>query len=223
MNYCILIPSYNSEKTLEELLSRVFKILPHKEKILVVDDGSKDKTLVIAKSFGVKILVHERNLGKGEALKNGFDWAIQNGFDFVLTLDSDLQHLPEKIPSFLKNQKETKSDLVVGSRMKDLKKMPIHRRASNTITSFLLSLRIGQKIEDSQSGYRLYSTKMLSEIELKTSRYELESEILIKSGIKNFKTTFVEIPTIYGGEKSEIRAFRDISNFIKIYFQSLFW
>lgn len=223
MNFCILIPAFNSEKTLEELLSRVSKILPLKEKILVVDDGSKDKTLEIAKSFGVKVLAHNRNLGKGEALKNGFSWAIRNGFDFVLTLDSDLQHLPERIPNFLKAQKEMNSSLVIGSRMNDLKSMPIHRRASNTITSFLLSIRIGQKIEDSQSGFRLYSTQMLKEIKLETSRFELESEILIKAGINGFKISFVEIPTFYVDEKSEIRAFRDISNFVKIYLRSFFW
>ncbi|KAA3601542.1 MAG: glycosyltransferase family 2 protein [Calditrichaeota bacterium] len=223
MSFCVLIPAFNSERTLEELLSRVSKILPYRDKILVVDDGSKDKTLEIAESFGAKTLLHEKNFGKGEALKNGFSWAIKNDFDFVLTIDSDLQHLPEKIPNFLECQEKTSSDLVVGSRMKDLQTMPMHRRASNTITSFLLSIRTGQKIEDSQSGFRLYSTKMLSKIELTTSRYELESEILIKAGIRNFKISFIEIPTIYGDEKSEIRALRDISNFVKIYFKSLFW
>lgn len=223
MNFCVLIPAYNSERTLGELISRVLKILPQKEKILVVDDGSKDKTLEIAKSNEIEFVTHSTNLGKGEALKNGFSWAIKNDFDFVLTLDSDLQHLPEKIPNFIQKQIETQADLVVGSRMKNIKTMPLHRKASNTITSFLLTLRTGQRIEDSQSGFRLYSTKMLKNLTLTTSRYELESEVLIKAGIKGFKIDFVEIPTIYGDEKSEIRAFRDISNFVKIYFKSLCW
>ncbi|MCC7431644.1 glycosyltransferase family 2 protein [bacterium] len=222
VNFCVVIPAFNSEKTLAELLERVFRVVLSKQKILVVDDGSTDKTLEIAKNFGVDFLKHTKNKGKGEALKTAFLWAKEKNFDFVLTLDADLQHLPELIPLFLENQKKTKSDLVIGSRMKVLSKMPVHRIASNKITSFLLSLRTKQKIEDSQSGFRLHSKRLLEKLNLVSSRYELESELLIKAGLQGFKITFVDVPTIYNGEKSEIRVFRDVSNFVKIYFKSLF-
>ncbi|RKX21453.1 MAG: hypothetical protein DRP35_04185, partial [Candidatus Zixiibacteriota bacterium] len=133
----VIIPAYNAGDYLEELINRVKKYVCE-ENLLFVNDGSTDNTLEILKKHKVKYINFEQNQGKGAGLMAGFRYAINNNYRSVLTLDSDLQHLPEEIPKFfaLENGKR----FILGVRNIDLKTMPISRFCSNNMTSIIISI-----------------------------------------------------------------------------------
>ncbi|MBD3288638.1 glycosyltransferase [candidate division KSB1 bacterium] len=215
-----IIPAFNAgigiASVIKELKSHVGN------KIIVVNDGSTDGTATYALKENVIVLSHKHNRGKGAALRTGFSKAIELNWDAVITLDADGQHNPIFVPYFIGRYKETGADIIIGSRMCNLKSMPPHRILSNRITSKILSWRIGQKIIDSQCGYRLISIDVLNEIELLTSHYDTESEIIIRSGLAGFRIDFVDIETIYNNEASSINLVLDTMRFIKLYWSSFF-
>ncbi|CUS98203.1 glycosyltransferase family 2 protein [Candidatus Chrysopegis kryptomonas] len=219
--FCAVIPAYNAERTIGKLIQKVSQFIPAND-IIVVDDGSTDKTGDIALNSGANVLKLDKNYGKGKALKTGFEFAKLNNYTAVLTLDADLQHNPDEIPKFFEKFNEG-FDIVIGNRMKNLKPMPIERIFSNKTTSFLISLRTGQKILDSQCGFRLIKIEVIKSIDVKSDRFAFESEFLIKALLHGFKVGFVDIETIYNGERSYIKHFKDTFNFVSIYVQSFFW
>ncbi len=218
----ILIPAYRAAKTLSEIIERIKKTLPFAE-IIVVNDGSPDDSGKIAHQAGATVLTHEVNKGKGEALRTGFDYVVRKGFDYVITIDADLQHRPEELKSFLEKLVQDRADLIVGTRDFSFKNMPFDRAVTNFVSSVMLTLLSGQRIRDSQSGYRLISCEILKTIKLKCRKYDLESEILIKAGRKGFKIGEVPISTVYEGSRSFINPLVDTGRFIKICWKSLFW
>jgi glycosyltransferase involved in cell wall biosynthesis len=217
-----IIPAYNASLTISELIEKISEFID-KSDIVVIDDGSKDETFAIAQNAGVVVLKHERNKGKGEALKTGFKYALEKNYDALLTIDADLQHDPSSIPDFLQRANDNFSGIIIGSREINLKKMPLARWLSNSLTSLILSILSGQTIRDSQSGYRLISTQVLKKVKLKAKKYDLESEILVKAGRKGFKIYAVPIRTIYHGGKSFINPFVDTARFIKLMWKTLWW
>lgn len=219
-NVCAVIPAYNAEKSVGVLIEKLKEHIPL-ENIVVVDDGSTDATYEAAVDSGVNVLKLDKNYGKGRALKVGFEFAKINNYNAVLTLDADLQHDPGEIPKFFDKFKEG-FDMVVGNRMKNLKPMPIERIFSNKTTSFLISLRTKQRIPDSQCGFRLIDMKVIQEINAKSDGFEFESEFLIKALLAGFKVGFVDIKTIYNGERSYIKHLDDTFRFVAIYLRS-FW
>src|SRR5207247_10007276 len=120
------------------------------------------------------------------------------GYDGVVTLDADGQHDPAEIPELVAKARETGADIVIGSRMRDVRGMPWLRVAVNRIMSWLISLLAGRRIEDSQSGYRLHRARVLRAVRLVTDRYETETEILIKAGRRGFRCSFCPVRTICG-------------------------
>lgn len=218
----ILIPAFNAEKTISSLIDQISAFIPGKD-ILIVDDGSTDRTYQLAKESGANCLQHKKNKGKGEALKTGFEYAVQQGYSGVITLDADLQHDPKFIPEFIGEAQKGTSDVLVGTRHIELKTMPFSRWLTNNVTSIIVSILGDTKVRDSQSGYRYISTEVLKAVRLSTKKYELESEILIKAGRKGFKIAPVPISTIYHGSKSFINPLVDTGRFIKLMWKSLFW
>ena len=243
-----LIPAFNAEKTISSLIDQISAFIPRKD-ILVVDDGSTDKTYQLARESGANCLQHKKNKGKGEALKTGFEYAIEQGYSGVITLDADLQHDPKFIPEFIKKAEsdidtgragcptyESKrvsvgvpqsgtslADILIGTRNIQLRTMPFPRWLTNNVTSIIVSILGDTKVRDSQSGYRYISTEVLRSFKLSTKKYEFESEILIKAGRKGFKIAPVPISTIYHGSKSFINPLVDTGRFIKLMWKSLFW
>jgi len=218
----VLIPAFNAEKTISSLITQVSAFIPRKD-ILVVDDGSTDRTYQLAKESGANCLQHKKNKGKGEALKTGFEYAVKEDYSGVITLDADLQHDPKFIPEFIREAENGTSDVLVGTRHIELKTMPFPRWLTNNVTSIIVSILGDTKVRDSQSGYRYISTDVLKSVKLSTRKYELESEILIKAGRKGFKIAPVPISTIYHGSKSFINPLVDTGRFIKLMWKSLFW
>jgi glycosyltransferase involved in cell wall biosynthesis len=214
-NTIIVVPIYNGAKHLKELFSRINKVEP-KLKIIAINDASKDNTKSILAEADVISINFTENKGKGAALQAGFLKAIELGFDYAVSIDCDLQHEPEDIPNFMKMQNITDANLVIGRRSFKLGDMPPARIFSNSTTTAMVSKIMGQKVYDSQSGYRLYDLNIVKQLQFETNRYQFETEILLKYKKFNPKLAFVDILTIYQDEVSYISHGRDILNFIKI-------
>ena len=155
MKTVILIPAHNVDKVVAEVINNVESLgFP----VIVVDDGSDDNTYESAKSTGAIVLRHEKNLGKGAALRAGFDYILNpstgSGFDAVITMDSDGQHDPALLNDFIKNAESNNSAFISGNRMHNTAAMPGIRVFTNRLTSWVLSKKIGQHVPDTQCGYR---------------------------------------------------------------------
>ncbi len=214
MNLWILIPVYNEEKHLREVINKLNQYISL-EKILVVDDGSADNTCSIAQSCKVTLIRHDVNMGKGAALKTGFQWLSTRNAEWVITIDGDMQHDPDMTKKFIDEAVRTNADMVVGRRIRTAD-MPWDRQFSNWCTSFILTLVTSQKIFDSQSGYRAIRLASLMDIDLHTDRFEVETEMLLEFARNNFKINWIDIPTTYGGETSSIDKVTDTLRFVKI-------
>jgi glycosyltransferase involved in cell wall biosynthesis len=218
MKCAVLIPAYNASLTLGELLSRTVPVISAGN-IIVVDDGSADSTAQIAENHHTQLLRHSVNRGKGAALQTGFDHCLNAEYDAVITMDADLQHRPEDIPRFIERHLLMSRDIIIGSRLHQLKGMPLHRILSNTITTFLVRNRTGMNIADSQSGFRFISASVLKSVRLDSPGYEAETEFLIKAAQKGFTMDAIPINTIYAGEKSHMKHIETTVQFIRILFR----
>ncbi|HIM09277.1 TPA: glycosyltransferase family 2 protein [Candidatus Poribacteria bacterium] len=218
MHVCLLLPAYNEAKTIGQVVREASEFV---NDILVIDDGSVDKTAQIAEEAGGKVIKHSTNLGKGMALRTGFDYVSQKGYDLIATMDSDGQHQPSDLPRFIDYFKNNKPDIIIGARIHDRIKMPRHRRFNNWLVSSVGSVLCGQEAKDFQSGFRLIRTEVLRSVELHTERYETESELLIKAGRIGFKIQSIPINTIYNAEVSNIKPLREMRLFTKLLINSL--
>ena len=212
---CTVIPFYNEK---DFILNVVRETLRYVDTVIAVNDGSTDSSeKQIADLENVKVFNLKSNNGKGKALQAGFDECVNNDFNFIVTVDGDNQHDPKFIPEFI--EKLNEFDIVIGNRLMDTKSMPIQRVLSNKITSFFMTLKTGQKIQDSQCGFRAYKREVLQNVRTSYSGYEAESEILVYASRKGFKIGFVNIPTIYGDEKSKMNPIGATVGFIKMLFK----
>jgi len=212
----IIIPAFNEEKSLGKLLKKVSSVSSLKD-VLVVDDGSQDNTAIIAKKAGSRVLSQKTNQGKGLALRAGFDFALKSGYDAVVTMDADGQHDPREIPKFLKSFKKSGADLIIGTREHNLSEMPFPRFMANKTTSFVTSLLAGVRVHDSQSGYRFIKKNLIKKINLKTGRFQMETEIIVKAAMAGFSIKEVPIKTIYFKKfKSYINPLVDTVRFTKL-------
>ncbi len=214
----VLIPAYNASETIGGVISGVMKHVPV-DRIIVIDDGSSDRTSLVAEKLGARVVKHTENRGKGAALQTGFDICLEWPFDAVITLDADLQHPPESIPDFFDLYSSGEFDVIIGSRLHHKKGMPFYRILSNTITTFLVSARTSLKIPDSQSGYRLIDRTVLEAVRLHSNGFEAETEFIIRAAERGFRFGSVPIETVYGGEKSHMTPWATTMNFVKILFQ----
>ena len=220
--YCVIIPVYNNRKTLPVLIERTLDLYP-KLDIIIVDDGSeKDINGILSDYDNLKLVRHSINQGKGAALKSGIRIAKKEGKKFGIFLDSDLQHDPVEIQKFLDKRLHTRSDIILGNRKLD-DSMPFHRVLSNRITSFLISIRSGTRVHDSQCGFRLLNLQIIKPDDFKYNGFQFESEFLLKTLQQNSQISEVDISTIYNDQGSNIENMKDTFRFIKMYFESYFW
>jgi len=213
MKYLVVIPAYNESRQIANLIR---EIKNHHLEILVIDDGSADNTFNIAKDSQVNAMLNLNNQGKGAALIKGFKYAVENNFDAVITMDADGQHLPQDLPFFIKAAEDINVSIVVGNRMLNTAGMPFIRVITNKFMSWVISLISKQDIPDSQCGLRLIKAGVLKSIELKTSKFETESEILIKASRMGFKIKSVPIKSVYGRKSSQINPFIDSLRFLRL-------
>lgn len=197
VNLFIILPSFNEGKVIGKVLDDLKKVVNESKKvdshIIVVDDGSFDKTGEIAKNRGVVVLRHVLNRGLGGALRTGIAYARQNRADIVVTMDSDGQHNAKNIKKLIEPIIKKEADVVIGSRL--LKKnpdIPLLRRIVIMGSNFITWLFFGIYTTDSQSGFRAFSKKAVGKMRLKTQRMEVSSELFEQIKRHGFK--FAEVP-----------------------------
>lgn len=208
MKICALIPAFNEAHHIAKVVEGTKAYV---QTVVVIDDGSKDGTLQLAQAAGATCLQSKVNRGKSTALCMGIDYARAQGFTHALTLDGDGQHLPQDIPALLRVAEETRADLVIGARPFALDQMPRGRYYTNTVGSWLTSAIVGCEIKDSQSGFRLFQLDKLSNIRLRSRRYEIEMEVLIKMTRSGCTIAHSPIQMIYFHDHahSKLRLVRD--------------
>ncbi len=217
---CVLIPAYNEGKNISRLAEEV-KSLGFC--VLIADDGSTDDTVLLAKKVsGVEVLMSDKNDGKGAALRRGFEFFLGTKQKALIMMDADGQHHPEELPIILQALNKERVDFVVGNRMRNPKGMPWERVLTNRFLSSVISFVAGQKIPDSQCGYRGVKRQVLEKSSLKTNRFEIESEMLLEAARLGFKISSVEVSSHYGLEKSKIHPLRDTIRFFKFIFAYIF-
>lgn len=210
-----IIPALNGAAHLPALLDEILRLQPGAA-LLVVDDGSADDTAAVARQHGAAVVAHPENRGKGAALATGFARALDLGWEWAWTLDADGQHLPAEMQGFLDAAAAGGWDVVVGSRMDNPAGMPWIRRATNRFTSAVVSALARQRIPDSQCGYRLFRVAKLAGLRLVTSRYDTESEILVRLARRGCRIGAAPVSSVYGTERSAIRPLRDTVRFFRL-------
>jgi glycosyltransferase involved in cell wall biosynthesis len=210
----VIIPAYNAEKTIKKVIEDLVHYGFNKKNIIVVNDGSNDRTGEIAGTCGVTLVEHTQNTGKGAALKSGFVLARRENLQKAFVIDADGQHRVSEITDFLKMNGEF--DIIIGERRDILRRMPLDRRLTNKMVNLVVSLLSGIRTTDVQCGFRYIDLRVLDEIRLKTNRYQTESEMVINAGRRKYRVGFVPVTTIYGGEQSHIDPLIDTARFINM-------
>lgn len=214
MKIYVVIPTYNEAKTIGWLVRKIKETAV--KDVVVVDDGSIDATYKIARESGAVVLRNKRNLGKGTSLKTGFDYCLAENCNAVITMDGDGQHSPEEIPRLIDFAESSKADIVVGNRMHHPQGMPYLRFLTNKFMSVVISSLLGQSIPDTQCGLRLLKKGVLENIRLKSTNFEIESEILIQAVRKGFTVQSLPIRAIYHPDiESQINPVIDTLRFFK--------
>ena len=211
-NVAAIIPAYCEEKHVGDVVQRTLKQVDH---VLVVDDGSNDKTTEVARAAGATVITHERNLGKGETIKTGLRHWMERGFQHVIILDADGQHLPEEIARFVAAA-PSGAALFVGNRMSDVRQMPLVRKWVNRYMSHRISRVCGQEVPDTQCGFRMVSAEVIPDLLHGAERFDYETEALFIVSRKGGKIESVPISTVYGDEVSSIHPIRDSIRFLKL-------
>jgi len=215
LNICVLIPTYNNERTLKRVVDGV---LNYTQNVIVVNDGSTDSTSQILKAYNqVQQVIVPNNKGKGNALRLGFKKAIDLGYDFAITIDSDGQHFPEDIEVFVNalKKEDNKNVLFIGARNMSQEGVPSKSSFGNKFSNFWFWFETGIKLQDTQSGFRLYPLNALKEIKLKTNKFELEIEVIVKVAWNDVNVKNIPIKVLYD-ESERVSHFRPFKDFTRI-------
>jgi glycosyltransferase involved in cell wall biosynthesis len=215
LNVCILIPTYNNERTLKRVIDGVLAIT---NQVIVVNDGSTDSTSTILKSYSQIEQIHfPVNKGKGVALREGFKKATLLGYDYAITIDSDGQHFPSDIQNFI-NALETSSNkdiLLIGARNMNQEGVPGKSSFGNKFSNFWFWFETGIKLEDTQSGFRLYHLNIIKDITFYTTKFEFEIEVIVKSAWRGVTVKNIPIQVLYD-ENERVSHFRPFKDFTRI-------
>ena len=218
-----VIPAYQDEKHIGDIVRRTRQQLDH---VLVIDDGSTDETAQRARDAGAEVIVHDHNRGKGEAIKTGLaHWftganpscELDQQIVWAILLDSDGQHLPEEIDRFLEAAiGATQPTFFIGNRMNNLADMPFIRRLVNRYMSSEISRLCGQRIPDTQCGFRMVDRRLAPDLLSGGHRFDYDTEVLIIASRKGYRIESVAITTVYTDQVSKIHPLRDALQFFKL-------
>jgi hypothetical protein len=216
----VLIPAFNEEGRIGEVIRGVRQFLPGTS-VLVVNDGSSDRTEDISRREGALVVTHPFNLGVGSALQTGYKFAVQNGYKYVVQLDGDGQHDPSDLPRFLRALEETEADLVIGSRyLSDgYQSISFPRRLGIWVFSRLLSILIRERLTDPTSGYRAMTRRVLQFCTLDAYRFDYpDADFLLTLHRAGFRMAEIQIdvrPRL--GGQSQHRGLRPVYYMLKMF------
>lgn len=197
---CIVIPSYNEEKVIGNVIDDVKKVFaksPYDFNVVCIDDGSHDNTASIAKKHGAIVVQHIINTGAGGATATGLSYAEQNGYDIAATMDADGQHAPQDVIAGVRITLKDNTDLLIGSRLISTEGMSKVKVLGNKGLSLITYILFGTNTTDSQSGLRIFSRNALERLRWKTSGYEFCSEMLWRAKQQKMNIGEYPIKAIY--------------------------
>ncbi len=216
INGCVIIPTYNNERTLERVIREVLEYVPS-SCVIVVNDGATDSTSEILKSFEnvVTILVNEANKGKGYSLRKAFKFAQEKGYSNALTIDSDGQHYPSDMMILLEQAVQNPGAVIMGSRNMNQEGVPQKSSFGNKFSNFWFKVETWITLPDTQTGFRIYPLKPLKKIWLFTNKFELEIEVIVKLAWRF--VPFVAVPIQVKYDPAErVSHFRPTRDFTRI-------
>ncbi|WP_458627983.1 DUF2062 domain-containing protein [Winogradskyella sp. PC D3.3] len=210
---CVIIPTFNNPKTLKRIIEGV---LNYTENIIVVNDGSTDITSKILEDYAQLEQIHfTKNKGKGQALRAGFKHAEILGYVYAITIDSDGQHFPEDIPVFIEalEASDNKNLLLIGARNMNQESVPKKSSFGNKFSNFWYWAETGIKLQDTQSGFRLYPIQHLKDLKFYTSKFEFEIEVIVKAAWAGSTVKNIPIQVLYDDDErvSHFRPFKDFT------------
>lgn len=213
LKVCILIPTYNNQHTLNRVVDGVLKYTDH---ILIVNDGSTDSTSKILQTYSDIEQIHFlKNKGKGIALREGFKKAYQLGYSYVISIDSDGQHYPEDIITFIEAIQSSPNSLLIGDRNMNQEGIPKKSSFGNKFSNFWYQFETGVKLTDTQSGYRLYPLEKLANLTYFTNKFEFEIEVIVRASWKGIEVKNIPIRVLYD-ENERVSHFRPFKDFTRI-------
>lgn len=214
MKYCVIIPTYNNGKTLARVIREVLDITTD---VIVVNDGSTDSTRSVLDEFtGLELISYMPNRGKGYAIRQGLKAAASKGYTHAITIDSDGQHYPSDINSFIEKAEESPDALIAGARVLDPAKVSSGSRFANRFSNFWFRFLTGVKLDDTQTGYRLYPLQFIKDMKFFTRKYEFEMEILVRAAWKRIDVTGIPIKVYYPPAAERVSHFRPFTDFVRI-------
>jgi glycosyltransferase involved in cell wall biosynthesis len=217
---CAIIPAYEESRQIARIVRQT---LIHADRVLVIDDGSSDDTFGQAKDAGALVLRHKRNLGKGTALLTGLQAAAEYGYEFAVTLDGDGQHDPDEIPKLLETLRKG-ADIVIGCRMGKPDGMPLNRLFTNMFMSAVLGILTKCRLHDTQSGFKALRIQKVRKLNFNSSRFDWESELIIKAARSRLRMCEVGIKSIYANHhRSKIKVVSDTYRFIKLVISNIIY
>lgn len=199
MKVVVGIPAFDEERMIAKVVVRSMK---YADAVIVVDDGSTDDTGIIAEALGAHVIRHQKNLGKGAAIRDCFDWAKQKGADVLVTLDGDGQHDPSAIPKLVEALQQSAADVVVGSRMGRPPNMPKPRWMGARMLDLATQVKVGDRVVDAQSGFRAYSRKAIETLVAAEYGMGVDSEIIMRAQGAGMRIIEVPIDVRYSGAKT---------------------
>ena len=213
-----VIPALNEARSIAQVVEGVRAAVDH---VIVVDDGSSDETAARARAAGADVIVHPANLGKGEAVRSGLARVFDGAFTHVLLLDGDMQHLPGEASALVARAIRSGADVVLGQRRFERNRMPASRYHANRIGSRVLSWFVGVPVEDTQCGFRVFRVDALRPLHLNATKYEIETEMLIKVRRRGGRVETVAVTAVYAGQKSKLRPVPDTTRtcFLAVYYR----
>jgi glycosyltransferase involved in cell wall biosynthesis len=212
---CIIIPTYNNDHALEDVIRGV---LGYTNDVIVVNDGSTDGTAAILAQYPeVRTVTIPVNTGKGWALRLGFREAIQQGFRYAITIDSDGQHFPEDLPRFLELAENQPDSMILGARDMTMEGVPGTSSFGHKFSIFWFKVETGITVLDVQTGYRLYPLHKIREIRRVVSKkYEYEVEILVRLAWRGVKVLSVPVKVYYAPRETRVSHFRKFRDFTRV-------
>lgn len=216
INGCVIIPTYNNDRTLARVIREVLEYVPS-DRVIIVNDGATDSTPEILKTFEneVTILVNEVNKGKGFSLRKAFKFAQTKGYDNALTIDSDGQHYPNDIPVLIEQAIQNPGAVIMGSRNMNQEGVPQKSSFGNKFSNFWFKVETWITLPDTQTGFRIYPLKPLKKIWLLTNKFELEIEVIVKLAWRF--VPFVAVPIQVKYDPNErVSHFRPARDFTRI-------
>ncbi len=209
----VVIPTYNNETTIEQVISDVRE---YSDSVLVVNDGSTDSTSSILDNLDVEAISYSPNRGKGYAIRQAFKYALERGYHYLLTIDSDGQHYATDIPRFVEAIESNPDSLIIGARNLTADNMPSKNTFANRFSNFWFHVETATKLEDTQSGFRLYPIRKIGRRSYLSSRYEFEVEVIVRAAWSGVRVMNIPIKVYYPPVEERVSHFRPLKDFTRI-------